>query len=59
MSTTIRWIVLAAVAAGFIGAIVAKLADISPVSTMIGAAIGGGIGGWIAKKQADQRNASK
>ena len=59
MSTTVRWVVLAAVAAGFIGAIVARMADIAPVSTVIGAAIGGGIGGWIAKKQADQRNASQ
>jgi|TARA_B110000196_G_C21041492_1_gene612698 hypothetical protein len=59
MNATVRWVVLAAVAAGFIGAIVARMAGIAPVSTMIGAAIGGGIGGWIAKKQGDQRNASK
>ena len=59
MSTTIRWIVLAAVTAGFIGAIVARMAGIAPVSTVIGAAVGGGIGGWIAKKQSDQRNASQ
>jgi hypothetical protein len=59
MNATVRWVVLAAVAAGFIGAIVARMAGIAPVSTVIGAAVGGGIGGWIAKKQADQRNSSE
>jgi uncharacterized membrane protein YeaQ/YmgE (transglycosylase-associated protein family) len=53
---TIRWIVLAAAAAGLIAAYLASLLQLDPVSTIVGGAVGGGVGGWIAKKQTDQRS---
>ena len=55
MLSLIRWVVLAAVAAGPIAADLAAIMQLDPVSTILGAAIGGGVGGWIAKKQTDQR----
>ncbi|MDP6986749.1 MAG: hypothetical protein QGG74_01775 [Phycisphaerales bacterium] len=56
MFNTIRWIVLAAAAAGLIAAYLASLLQLDPVSTIVGGAVGGGVGGWIAKKQTDQRS---
>ncbi|MDP6479740.1 MAG: hypothetical protein QGI75_06820 [Phycisphaerales bacterium] len=56
MVSTLRWIVLAAAAAGLIAAYLASLLQLDPVSTIIGGAIGGGAGGWIAKKQTDARS---
>lgn len=38
-----------------IAAYLASLLEMDPVSTIAGGAIGGGLGGWIAKKQTDQR----
>jgi hypothetical protein len=47
---------LAAVAAGLIAGYFASLFQLDPVSTILGGAVGGGVGGWIAKKQTDQQN---
>ena len=33
----------------------AAVLDMDPASTITGGVIGGGVGGWIAKKQRDQR----
>ena len=56
MVSLLRWVVLAAVAAGLVAAYLASLFELDPVSTILGGAMGGGVGGWIAKKQTDQRN---
>jgi hypothetical protein len=55
MYRTIRWIAFAAIAAGLIAAWLAAVLDMDPASTIAGGVIGGGVGGWIAKKQRDQR----
>ena len=55
MSRTIRWLAFAAVAAVLIAAWLAAVLDMDPASTITGGVIGGGVGGWIAKKQRDQR----
>lgn len=56
MVSLIRWVMLAAIAAGLVAAYLASLLQLDPVSTILGGAIGGGVGGWIAKKQTDQRS---
>ncbi len=52
---TLTWIVLAAAGAGLIALYLVSLLSLDPVSTIGGAMIGGGVGGWIARKQAEQR----
>jgi len=56
---TLAWITCAAVAAGLIGAYLSELLSLDPASTIIGAVIGGGAGGWIAKRQRDDRHAGR
>ena len=56
---TLMWIICAPIAAGLIAAYLAALLTLDPVSTITGAAIGGGAGGWIAKRQRDQRHAGR
>ncbi|MDP7030098.1 MAG: hypothetical protein QF733_07755 [Phycisphaerales bacterium] len=56
MSSTLTWIVLAAAGAGLVALYLASLLNLDPLSTIGGAMIGGGVGGWIAKRQAAQRS---
>ncbi len=54
---TLTWMVLAAAGAGLVALYLVSLLSLDPVSTIGGAMIGGGVGGWIAKRQAAQRAA--
>lgn len=59
MKKTLLWIIIAGLAAGLIGAWIAALLGLDPVSSTTGSAIGGAAGGWIAKKQSDVRLAKE
>ncbi len=59
MAVTIRWILLSAAGAAVIASGIAAMLQLDPISTIAGGAIGGGVGGWIAKKQRDQRIAGE
>ena len=53
MMQYVLWIGVSGLIAGVIGSFIASTFNLDPTSTVIGAAIGGGAGGWIAKQQTD------
>ncbi|MDP7071075.1 MAG: hypothetical protein QF561_06980 [Phycisphaerales bacterium] len=53
---TTRWVLLSAAGAAIIASGIAAMLQLDPVSTIAGAAIGGGVGGWIARRQTAQRS---
>ena len=55
MTRTLGWITISASVSGVIAMVIANLFQFDVMPLLVGGAIGGGIGGWVAKQQAETR----